>query len=214
MKNTYFSIDATLKQLLQRMQQYAQTSLPSEFEHMRLDPKPPLPLWLGDGLAWSGTFYAVSTVEDDVPFFEMGVQEVNRVCRVRIRCLDPRAAKWVRDMIVWLAPGRASGHVQPLPDCPQAARPRLRRRPRRPLSRSKGRRPGSQVEGPICAGGKPSGERSGRWYTKENRMITSKLRSRVTTTISGRQKTFSSTSSARERRAASMSRARPTRNSR
>ena len=118
LKNTYFSISATLEQLLSRMHEYAQMTLPSEFEDMRPDAKEPLQIWPGDGLAWSGTFYAVSTVEDDVPFFEMAVQEVDGTCRVRIRCLDPKAAKWVRDMIVWLAPGRASGSVQPLPDLP------------------------------------------------------------------------------------------------
>ncbi|MGE5603590.1 MAG: hypothetical protein ACM30E_11095, partial [Nitrososphaerales archaeon] len=124
MKNAYFSIGATLKQLLQRMQQYAQTSLPPEFEYLRLAADPLVPIWPEGGLSWLGTFYAVSLLEEDVPFFEMGAQEVNDVCRVRIRCLDPRAANWVRQLINWLAPGRASGAraAEPFVPLPAALR--------------------------------------------------------------------------------------------
>ena len=163
LKNTYFSISATLEQLLSRMKEYAQMTLPSEFEDMRADAKEPLQIWPGDGLAWSGTFYAVSIVDEDVPFFEMGVQEVDGTCRVRIRCLDPKAAVWVREMIVWLAPGRASGYVQPLPDLPGGSTFRSRSNRRSRLRWPKRECPMYHAGRLICADGGQPGKRSSRW---------------------------------------------------
>jgi hypothetical protein len=114
LENQYFTLSVTFNKLVQRIDEYTQTSLPPGCHAIRPIAGPPIDIWGLDGesaLGWRWDFNTISTEYVEVPLFELGVQQRHGTCRVRARCRDPKAEDWFNAMLDWLAPGRPKEQV-------------------------------------------------------------------------------------------------------
>jgi hypothetical protein len=137
--NQYFTIDATFKRLLGWIDEYGRLFPPPSGKHLRYKVVGPELTWPGNARHWFATVLAHSRWQPQTPIFEIGADEEEGSCSVRLTCLDPNREGWYRAMIDFLVPDDAAGDaardVYPLPALPEPGATPAPAQPPQPVER-------------------------------------------------------------------------------